>query len=108
MNTPFENVALPAKLTAPKSWSCHGAGSVDDSTVKVTGLLFVMLGATVTTRGPVVPPEGTLHEMEVSLHELIVAGTLFRVTRLPACVAPKPVPVITTVVPTGPAAGVIL
>ncbi len=96
MNTPFEYAALPAVLTAPKSWSCHGAGSVDDSTVKVTGLLFVMLGATVTTRGPVEAPEGMVQEIEVSLHELMVTGTPFRVAWLPLCEVPKPVPVMFT------------
>ena len=101
----FANEALPVVLTAPKSWSCQGFGSVADATVKMTGLLFVMLGATVTTRGPVVAPEGTVKEMDVALHELTVTGTLFKVTRLPLCVAPKPVPVIATGVPTGPDAG---
>jgi len=41
-----------------------------------------MLGATETTSGPEVAPEGTVKEMEVALQELTGTGTLFKVTRL--------------------------
>jgi hypothetical protein len=45
---------------------------------------------------------GIVTVIEVPLHELIVIGASFNNTTLPFCVAPKPVPVMTTGLPTGP------
>ena len=55
-----------------------------------------MLGATDTNSGPDVAPVGIVIVIDVALQELIVIGELFSVTKLPFCVAPNPVPVITT------------
>ena len=66
---------------------------------------MVMLGATVTTKGPEVAPEGMVRVMEVALQELIVTGAPLRFTALPPCEAPNPEPEITTCVPTGPVVG---
>ena len=65
-------------------------------TVKVTGLLLFMLGATETAKGPEVAPSGIVMVMEMSLQELIVTSTPFSSTTLLPCNAPNPVPVITT------------
>jgi hypothetical protein len=70
--------------------------------VKVTGLLSFMPGAADTTNGPDVAPAGMVMLMEVLLQELIVADVPFSSTTLPACVAPYPVPVITTGLPIDP------
>jgi hypothetical protein len=43
--------------------------------------------------------------MDVAFHELMVTGVPFRDTALVPRVAPKPVPVMTTWVPTGPVVG---
>ena len=66
------------------------------------GLLSFMLGATETSNSPEVAPEGIVTLIDVLLHELIIIGVAFRVTTLPACVAPKLEPVITTVLPIAP------
>ena len=64
--------------------------------------------STVTTTGPVVAPAGTVTEIEVSLQSLAVAPVPLKVTVLVACAAPKLVPVISTVVPSGPESGLRL
>src|SRR5690242_3149364 len=61
-----------------------------------------MLDATDTTKGPLVAPVGIVKVMDVALQELIVATLPFRrTTPLPAEV-PKPVPEMTTWLPTDP------
>jgi hypothetical protein len=55
-----------------------------------------MLGASDTNNAPDVAPVGTVAVIEVAFQELIVIGALFSITELPLCVAPNPVPVITT------------
>jgi hypothetical protein len=61
-----------------------------------------MPGATDTTNGPEVAPVGIVMLMDVAPHELTVACVPFSSTTLPLCVAPKPVPVITTWLPIDP------
>jgi hypothetical protein len=61
-----------------------------------------MLGATETTIGPEVAPEGIVMLIDVLLQELTIAGVAFCVTRLLPCDAPKLEPVITTVLPIVP------
>ena len=70
--------------------------------MKVTGLLSFMLGATETTSGPEVAPDGIAMLMDVLLQELIVTGRSFSITALPPCEAPNPVPEITTELPIDP------
>jgi len=65
----------------------------------MTGLLSFMLGATETSNGPDVAPEGMVMLIDVLLHELIITGVAFRVTTLPPWEAPKLEPVITTALP---------
>src|SRR5271169_5379468 len=89
------------------SRSDHSGGSVWMVTVKVAGLLLVMLGATVTTIGPEVAPDGMVMVMEVALQELTVTGVPLSATTLLPCVAPNAEPLMTTWVPTGPLAGEI-
>ena len=72
-------------------------------TVKVTPLLAT--SPTVTTTLPVVAPTGTVTVMEVSLQLVGVAAVPLKVTVLVPRVAPKPVPLIVTEVPSGPEAG---
>jgi hypothetical protein len=55
-----------------------------------------MLGATDTTKFPDEAPAGIVMLMEVPLHELMVTGAEFKVTILPFCALPKPVPLIVT------------
>jgi len=78
------------------SWSNHGLSNGCEVTVKSTGLLQFIVGATDTNKGPEVAPAGIVMTREVLLHELIVTRASFSVTRLPPCEAPKPVPVIST------------
>ena len=61
-----------------------------------------MLGATDTTNGPDVAPEGIVMPIEVSLHEFTISGTTFKVTALLPCEAPKLAPLITTRLPMEP------
>jgi hypothetical protein len=96
------NVALPAKPTVPTSWSSQEVGNGSEVTSNTTGLLSFMLGATETTMYPDVAPVGIVIVMEVALQELIVTGTSFSSTSLLLCVAPNPVPDITTWLPTDP------
>ena len=59
-------------------------------------MLSFMLGATETTKGPEVAPEGIVIVTAVLLQALIVTGAPFSVTMLLPCVAPKPLPASTT------------
>jgi hypothetical protein len=86
----------------PTSRSNHPEGSGCEVTVKITGLLSFMLGATDTTKYPDVAPAGMLVVTDVSLHEMIVIGAAFNITALLPCVAPKPEPVIITWFPGAP------
>ena len=61
-----------------------------------------MSGATVTSNGPVVAPEGMVAVMEVLLHELIVRAVPLSVAVLLPCDTPKFDPKITTLEPTVP------
>ncbi len=61
-----------------------------------------MLGATETTKSPVVAPVGIVITIDVLLHVLTVTGTPFSVTRLPPSVAPNPEPEISTWLPIDP------
>ena len=45
-------------------------------------MLLFMLGATDTTKGPEVAPDGTVMVMDVGLQELMVTSTPFSVTML--------------------------
>jgi len=73
------------------------------ATVKLNPLLVVP--PTVTTRLPLVAPEGTVATIDVGLQPVAVAANPLNVTVLAPCVAPKFVPVIVTDVPTGPELG---
>ena len=75
-------------------------------TVKVTPLLASP--PTVTTTSPVVAFAGTVTVIEVSLQLVAVAEVPLKVTVLVPCAAPKLVPVISTVAPSGPATGLRL
>jgi hypothetical protein len=70
-------------------------------TVNCTALLSFRLGATETTKSPVVAPLGRVTVIEFAAQELIVTGTAFSVTMLPAPLGPNPDPEITTWLPTG-------
>ena len=70
--------------------------------MKRMALLLFMLGATDTSKGPVVAPDGMMIVSDVALQLLMVAATPFSSTVLPPCVAPKPDPPITIWLPTDP------
>jgi hypothetical protein len=74
--------------------------------VKLTPLLATP--PTVTTTFPEVAPVGTVTVMLVALQLVGVATVPLNVTVLVPCVAPKFVPVMVTIVPTGPDVGLIL
>ena len=95
-------MALPATPTDPTSASSHKLGSGCDVTAKYTGLLSFIPGATETIKLPDVAPDGIVVCTDVALQELIVTGTPLSVTMLPLCVAPKPVPLMVTLLPTDP------
>jgi hypothetical protein len=57
-------------------------GSGCEVTVKITGLLSFMLGATETTKGPEVAPAGMVMLMEVAPQVLTVTGAALSVTAL--------------------------
>ena len=65
----------------------------------------LVIPATCTMTGPLVVPAGTTASISVSLHAVIVAATPLKLTVLSLWVPPKPVPVIATVMPTGPPGG---
>ena len=67
-----------------------------------TALLSFIPGATDTTSGPLVAPAGMVMLMDVGLQVLMVTGAPLSKTVLPAWVAPKPEPEITTALPTDP------
>src|SRR5229473_1499025 len=58
-----------------------------------------MLGATDTTKGPEVAPDGIVMVMDVALQELIVTSAPFSSTTLLPWEAPNPVPEINTGLP---------
>jgi hypothetical protein len=64
--------------------------------VKATGLLLFMLGATDTASGPEVAPDAIVMVMDAALQELMLIGAPFSSTTLLPCVAPNPLPDITT------------
>lgn len=74
-------------------------------TVKLLPLLDTP--PTLTTTLPEVAPVGTWTDRVVELQETQVTGVPLNVTVLAPCDAPKPLPIITTNVPTGPVCGVI-
>jgi hypothetical protein len=76
------------------------------STVNVTPLLTTPL--TVTTTLPVAAPAGTGATILVALQLVGVAAVPLNVMVLVPCVAPKFVPAIVTIVPTGPEPGLRL
>jgi hypothetical protein len=90
------DVALPGKPTEPTSWSNQLVGSGCEVTVKITGLLSFMAGATDTTNGPEVAPAGMVMLMDVALQVLMVTGVPLSSTTLPACVALKFEPLTVT------------
>jgi hypothetical protein len=96
VNVPLAYVALPAIPTAPISRSSHVVGNGCEVTVKSMALLSFMLGATDTTSGPDVAPDGIVIVMEVLLQEFTVTGASFKRTTLLLCEAPKTDPEITT------------
>jgi hypothetical protein len=71
-------------------------------TVKLTGLLAFMLGATRTARGPEGALDGIVMPIELSLQEVVGTAVPFRITALFPCVAPNPKPEIATALPTDP------
>ena len=74
--------------------------------MKITALLVPP--SVVTVSGPVSVPWGTMHTIDVSLHEFMAAILLSKNLTLPvSCVSPKPVPVIVTVSPAMPSPGFI-
>jgi len=77
----------------------------DAVTVNASALLDAAL--TLTTTFPEVAPEGTWTSSVLLLHETQVTGVPLNVTVLVPWVVPKPLPTITTVVPTGPLCGVM-
>jgi hypothetical protein len=91
---------------------------MDVATRPLVGERLVMLGDTVTVNGrlsvrpptvtttlPVVAPAGTVATMLVADQLVVVAVVPLNVTVLVPFVAPKPVPVIVTELPTGPLVG---
>ena len=70
--------------------------------MKRIALLSSIPGATETSNGPLVAPDGMVIVSDVALQLLIVTAAPFSSTVLPPCVAPKPVPAITTWLPTDP------
>src|SRR5580700_6273260 len=77
----------------------------DGLTVKLLPLLDTP--PTLTTTFPDVAPAGTWTDRVVQLHETHVTEVPLNVTVLVPCDAPKPLPIISTNVPTGPVWGVI-
>jgi hypothetical protein len=61
-----------------------------------------MLGATDTTSGPDVAPDGIVMIIDVAVQEFTVTGTSFKSTELLPCMPPNPEPEIATWVPTVP------
>ncbi len=83
------------------------AGAVGAGVVTVNATPALETPPVVTTRLPVVAPEGTVATMLVALQLLTVAAVPLKVT-VPVVVFPKLVPVMVTVVPTKPEVGLRL
>src|SRR5207245_4913764 len=79
--------------------------SADSVTVNGALLIAVAVGV-VTVIGPVVAPWGTVVAMDVVVAEAMTDAVPLKRTRLFVGTASKFCPVIVTVVPTGPCAGV--
>src|SRR5271163_4375687 len=77
-------------------------GSGCEVTVKTTGLLSFMPGATETTNGPEVAPAEIVMLMDVAFQVLMATGVPFSNTTLLPCVAPKFDPLIATWLPIDP------
>jgi hypothetical protein len=77
----------------------------DGNAVTVKEALFTGLPFTVTVKGPVDAPDGTVALISVSLQLVTVALVPLSETVLLPRVAPKPVPEIETPDPTAPEAG---
>jgi hypothetical protein len=80
-------------LTLFEAESVYVGGSV---AANDTGLVSFMLGATETTKGPDVAPEGIVMVIEPALQLFTVTGVPFSITTLLPCADPKPVPDINT------------
>jgi hypothetical protein len=91
--------AVPAGPTVGDTLAMTGP----DETVKGTPLLLKL--ETMTATFPVVAPGGTVAIMPVAVQLDTVADVPSNVTVLVPCVAPKPVPAITTGLPTLPDEG---
>src|SRR5262245_18473957 len=88
--------------SAPTSRSSQPLGNGWAVTVKLTGLLTFMLGATVTASAPEVAPWGMVASIVVLLQGLMVSGAPLSSTMLPFWLAPKLAPVIVSGLPIAP------
>jgi hypothetical protein len=97
---------LPAIVTAVPPGPEAGFRLVIEGTVP-TAKLSPLLATppTFTTTLPVVAPLGTLATMLLALQLVTIAVVPLKATELLPWVAPKPLPVIVTTVPTGPDVG---
>jgi hypothetical protein len=95
-NAPLIGALVPASVMVPVT--------VPVPTPKVTPSLAAP--ETVTTREPVVAPEGTVVTILVSVHVVGVAVVPLNVTVLVPCVAPNRSPLMVTLVAIGPLGGV--
>src|SRR5258708_33706270 len=84
------------------SWSNQETGSGCAVTVKRIALLSFMLGAIDTSNGPDVAPAGIVMLIDVPLQVLMATAAPFSNTALPPCIAPNPLPEITTWLPIDP------
>jgi hypothetical protein len=97
-------IAVPTQAPDGEILVIDGGGV--DVTVKLLLPLVPVWPATVTVRGPVAAPAGTVTVNEVVVAALTVAATpLKNVTAFAERVVLKLVPVIETAVPTGPVVG---
>src|SRR5580765_5442378 len=98
---------VPVIVTAVPTGPLLGERVVSvGATVTVYGSALLARPLTVTTTLPVVAPAGTGTTRLDADHDVGVAGVPLNVTVLVPCEAPKLVPAIVTMVPTGPDAGV--
>jgi hypothetical protein len=98
---------VPVIVTVAPTAPDVGATDVivgDGATVN-TMVALLLTPPTVATTAPVVAPAGTGVTMLVADHDVGVAVVPLNFTVLVPCVAPKFVPLIVTVVPTGPLVG---
>ena len=100
---PLIDTPVPPGPELGKRLVIVGLGAGGESTAKLTPLLATP--ATVTTTLPVVAPVGAGTTIEVEFQLAGVAGVPLKLTELPPCVPPKPVPLIATDVPTTPEVG---